>query len=117
MTLWRSKKESDQPATRLHIEDGTLYYYREKGALTRLQIDALKYCELRVIFGEVYWYLVDEANAFALIPERYSDIAKVRQYLSQWRGFNYDGLCRFEPEAQASLQLWPLPRLDANAVA
>ncbi|TCS41649.1 hypothetical protein [Reinekea marinisedimentorum] len=108
MTLWRKQTQNETTQSRLHIEFGELTYYRSNGAITRLEIDDLRLAELRVINGEVYWYLEDQSGAFALIPETMTSIGLLRRYLSNWRGFNYDGLLRFDTEQQTRLQLWPL---------
>jgi len=117
MTMWRSLFSSpfisQRPVVRiLHIEEGALSYYRKNGAVTRIEVDDLKLAELRTINGQLFWYLVDHTDAFALIPESVPEIGILRRYLSTWRGFNYDGLLRFDPEEADYLQLWPLPELQ-----
>lgn len=107
MMLWRKQTQNESTPSRLHIEFGELSYYRSNGAVTRIEIDDLRLAELRVIKQEVYWYLEDQSGSFALIPERIENIGVLRRYLSNWRGFNYDGLLRFDVEQQTRLQLWP----------
>ncbi|WP_196157098.1 hypothetical protein [Reinekea sp. G2M2-21] len=92
----------------IRIEQGVLVYVRENGALTQIDIDQLRLAELRVLNQGLYWYLVDEQGNFVLLPESLADIGVVRRYLSSWRGFNYDGLLRFDASQQQTLRLWPL---------
>ncbi len=108
MTIWRSLKKENQAVVSLFIDQGVLRHYRANGALTQIVIDDLKLAELRVIKGITYWYLEDNQQAFALIPETLDEIGLIRRYLSLWRGFDYDGLLKFESEHDQSLQLWPL---------
>lgn len=105
---------SNQPESQgeLSIERGRLTYLRSNGALTCIEIDALALAELRVLRGEVYWYLEDEHQAFVLIPETTNGLGNVRRYLSAWRGFNYHGLLNFDLTQQTELRLWPL--VDRN---
>jgi hypothetical protein len=108
MTLWRKLIQQEPGKNSLKIESGDLFYIRANGALTRLEIDDLRLAELKVLNQELYWYLEDQSGAFALIPESVDGIGTLRRYLSSWRGFNYDGLLRFDTEHQSRLQLWPL---------
>lgn len=112
MTLWRSEKDRLKPARELHIEQGRLFYYRPNGALTCIEIDDLAYADIRTIQQQNYWFLEDKFGAFVLIPESCAQIALLRRYLSQWRGFNYDGLLRFDGSEKSLVQLWPLPAYE-----
>lgn len=111
MTLWRSFKTEHKAACRLLIEHGELSYFRHNGAVTRIVLDELALAELRVIGVDLYWYLEDEAQSFALIPESIPEIGQLRRYLSQWRGFDYTGLLNFDITQQTHLRLWPLLEL------
>lgn len=116
MTFWRKLKQvsAGQPQeSKVQIDLGELSYYRSNGALTRIDIDDLSCAELRVIANEVYWYLEDKSGAYVLVPEQCSGIGELRRYLSSWRGFNYDGLLRFDMARQVKLQLWPLEQARA----
>lgn len=113
MTIWRSIKAEQKPAKRLFIEDGILYYYRDKGAVSCCDVDHLQSAWLRTVNHDIYWYLIDQKGGFVLIPESTLGIGLLRRYLSSWRGFNYDGLCRFDPVTEREIQLWPLQRVAA----
>ncbi len=108
MTIWRTLKAATSPARSILIEQGTLSFYRANGALTLIEIDDLVSAEIRVLQGDIYWLLIDKNDNMALIADDNPDIGQVRRYLSQWRGFNYDGLLRFDKDHQSSLQLWPI---------
>jgi hypothetical protein len=99
-------------AKTIHIEKGVLFYYRPNGVVTRIEIDDLKRVELKVLKFEIYWHLIDTQDNFALIPESVSDIGILRRYLSNWRGFNYDGLLRFDWTKQTRMQLWPIEEAE-----
>jgi hypothetical protein len=111
MTFWRNLKTMTTPVAEqpsVKIEQGILYYYRHNGALSCCEIDHLQSAWLRTIRGEIYWHLIDQTGAFVLLPESTPGLGLVRRYLSSWRGFNYNGLCRYEPASDHVLQLWPL---------
>jgi len=108
MTVWQSLLTQKKVVRSLHIEAGQLSYYRPNGAITRIYIDDLTHAELRQINSQLYWYLLDQSGAFALIPEAGTQIGLLRRYLSSWRGFNYDGLLRFDPSTDQRLLLWSL---------
>lgn len=112
MTIWQSQKSAVKPARELHIEHGRLFYYRSNGALTCIEIDDLTYADIRTIQQQNYWFLEDKYGAFALIPESCPQIGLIRRYLSQWRGFNYDGLLKFDDSDSSQVQLWPLPAYE-----
>ena len=108
MTIWRTLKSVTTPVRSILIEHGTMTYFRANGALTILEIDDLSRAEIRVLRGEIYWLLTDKYDNIALIADSNPDIGILRRYLSHWRGFNYDGLLRFDKDRQSSLQLWPI---------
>ncbi|MEJ2066349.1 MAG: hypothetical protein P8X74_24225 [Reinekea sp.] len=54
--------------------------------------------------GILYYYRHNGALSCWSTP----GLGLVRRYLSSWRGFNYNGLCRYEPASDHVLQLWPL---------
>ena len=110
MTLWRTLKSAATPARSLLIEQGRLYFYRANGALTMIELDDLEKAELRVLHSHIYWLLTDKYHNEALIPDNNPDIGYLRRYLAQWRGFNYDGLLRFDSAQQSQLQLWPIEK-------
>jgi hypothetical protein len=112
-----SRTTKTKPEGGLVIEQGRLTYVRSTGATSVIEIDSLHLAEVRVLRGEVYWYLEDESQAFVLIPESTKSIGLLRRYLSSWRGFNYDGLLSFDITAQTELRLWPLldPLVDRAA--
>lgn len=101
--------------SRLAIEQGCLRYTHLNGALTTLNVDELISAELRVLRGETYWYLNDANGSVALIPEVCPQIGILRRYLSALRGFNYDGLVRFDADYDTELQLWPVEREKRRA--
>jgi hypothetical protein len=89
------------------IEHGELHWHRANGSVTRIIIDDLKQVSLRSHQNQVYWHLVDQYENMAVIPEDTMGMPIIRQYLSSWRGFDYDALCRFEL-GSANTKLWPL---------
>ncbi|MFT4674365.1 MAG: hypothetical protein ACI9RY_001133 [Reinekea sp.] len=109
MTVWRPLQAQKELVRSLHIEAGELIYYRPSGAITRVVIDELARAELRQIRNQMYWYLLDQSGAFALIPETCTQLGLLRRYLSAFRGFNYDGLLRFDPSIDQDLLLWSVP--------
>jgi hypothetical protein len=114
MTLWRSLRSEKKAARHLLIEHGELSYFRNKGAVTRIQIDSLVLAKLKVIDVDIYWYLEDDEGNFVLIPESIPEIGQLRRYLSAWRGFNYDGLLNFDITQQTEVQLWPIEEVLAS---
>jgi|TARA_B110000503_G_scaffold15687_1_gene22112 hypothetical protein len=108
MTVWQSLYAQKEIVRSLHIEAGELIYYRPSGAITRVVVDELARVELRQIKNQMYWYLLDQSGAFALIPETCTQIGSLRRYLTPFHGFNYDGLLRFEPSTDQRLLLWSL---------
>ena len=108
MFFRRTVKQPEVMLACVDIKDGQLIHRRSNGALTCVDIDDLRRAELRVLEQQLYWYLEDQRGAFALIAERTEGIGRVRRYLSSWRGFDYDGLLRFDSEQQSHLQLWPM---------
>lgn len=96
------------------IEHGELHWYRNEGVLTRIVIDELQCVSVFSYREEVYWHLIDQYNNRAVIPEQTMGMPIIRQYLSSWRGFNYDALLRYQPE-QKRVQLWPYERKQKRA--
>ncbi|MBU2864865.1 hypothetical protein QWZ13_06460 [Reinekea marina] len=96
------------------IEQGELHWYRHNGVLTRLVIDELRNVSVFSYQDQVFWHLIDQHNNIAVIPEQTMGMPIIRQYLSSWRGFNYDALLRYEPEQQA-VQLWPIEAKQKRA--
>lgn len=96
------------------IEHGELHWYRNKGVLTRIIIDDLKQVSVFTYNNQVYWHLIDQYENAAIIPEETMGMPIIRQYLSSWRGFDYDGLLRYEPLSE-SVQLWPIRSLKRRA--
>ena len=89
------------------IEHGELHWYRTNGVLTRIIIDDLKQVSIFTYNDQVYWHLIDQHQNVAVIPEDTMGMPIIRQYLSSWRGFDYDSLLRYEPSS-AQIQLWPI---------
>ena len=108
MTVWQSLLAQKEVVRSLHIEAGELIYYRPSGAITHVVIDELSRAELRQINHQLYWYLLDQNGSFALIPEACSQFGLLRRYLLSFRGFNYDGLLRFDPSIDQRLLLWSM---------
>lgn len=113
MTLTRLRLNEISDGHSLRLEHGILSYFRPGEIVTRLDIADLTCVELRKVRGKIYWYLVDRSNCFAIIPEDCPDIRTIRRYLSQWTGFDYDGLIRFDTTQESTLQLWPFKQLTA----
>jgi hypothetical protein len=108
---WSLDKQHPQG---VFVEHGELHWYRTSGVLTRIVIDDLNQVSIFSHHEKVYWYLIDQQQNFAVIPEETMGMPIIRQYLSSWRGFDYDSLLRYEP-AQGSVQLWPIAALKRRA--
>ena len=93
-----------------------LTYWRNNGACTCIDIADLESAKLKSINGKIYWHLVDQNSAFVFFCESVEGASKVRQYLSTWRGFDYDGLIHFNHEDDEIL-LWPLYETRLGKVA
>lgn len=99
----------------LMIHGGLLCYCRINGTLSCIELDALMSVELRALRENIYWHLQDELGNFVLVPEATPGVDLLRRHLSSWRGFDYTGLCGFDPQRQQRLALWPLLARSAAA--
>lgn len=96
------------PAVEVH-NDRLVY---RRGAQARTELDMADLEEVAVLANNdhCYWHLRTRAAGEALVPVGIPGEAQIRQYLSLWRGFDYDALVRFisEPPQRGSQRLWPL---------
>ena len=83
-----------------------------RNASTRTELDLADLAEVDVFArGEqCYWHLISQDRQEALVPVGIPGESLIRQYLADWRGFDYDGLVRFvsEPPVEGRRRLWPL---------
>ncbi|WP_189607463.1 hypothetical protein [Saccharospirillum salsuginis] len=96
------------PAVQLN-QDHMIY---TRNASTRTELDLADLAEVDVFArGEqCYWHLTGKDRREALVPVGIPGESLIRQYLADWRGFDYDGLVRFvsEPPVEGRRRLWPL---------
>ncbi|WP_028669297.1 hypothetical protein [Saccharospirillum impatiens] len=94
------------------LTDDHLVYCRPSGARTELDLaDLTRVTVFAVGSGQCFWHIEGKGCSEAIVPLDVPGESLIRQYLSQWRGFDYDGLVRFvsaeKPHGQT--QVWPLP--------
>lgn len=93
------------------LNDDELVYRRASGARTELDLaDLTQVSVFADASGQCYWHIEGKGCTEAIVPIDIPGESLIRQYLSQWRGFDYDGLVRFvsEVQPQGHKQLWPL---------
>ncbi|WP_127556166.1 hypothetical protein [Saccharospirillum alexandrii] len=93
------------------LTDDHLVYQRASGARTELDLaDLTRVSVFADASGQCFWHIEGKGCTEAIVPVDIPGESLIRQYLSQWRGFDYDGLVRFVSEAQPQgrRQLWPL---------
>ncbi|WP_394170031.1 hypothetical protein [Saccharospirillum alexandrii] len=93
------------------LTDDQLVYRRASGARTELDLaDLTRVSVFADASGQCFWHIEGKGCTEAIVPVDVPGESLIRQYLSQWRGFDYDGLVRFvsEGQSQGHRQLWPL---------
>lgn len=95
--------------TSIEVNQNQLTYNRSTRASTRLDLADLSEVEVFAVGQQCYWHLTQANRSEAVVPMGIPGEARIRQYLAQWRGFDYDGLVRFvsEPPTQGRRRLWP----------
>lgn len=93
----------------IEVSQNQLTYHRPSRARTLLDLADLAEVEVFAVEQQCYWHLIQANRSEAVVPMGIPGEARIRQYLAQWRGFDYDGLVRFisEPPAQGRRRLWP----------
>lgn len=104
----RSAKTSEGPSVVLTGDE--LVYRRASGARTDLDLADLTRVSVFAVAGQCFWHIEGKGCSEAIVPIDIPGESLIRQYLSEWRGFDYDGLVRFvsEAEPEGQKQLWPL---------
>lgn len=94
----------------VELRNDRLVYRRGLQAKTELDMADLEEVAVLASNDLCYWHLRTRSRGEALVPVGIPGEAQIRQYLSHWRGFDYDALVRFvsEPPVRGSLRLWPL---------
>lgn len=94
----------------VELNDDHLIYHRNAGTRTELDLGGLESVDVLVAGERCYWHLTSRGRQEAVVPVGIPGESLIRQYLSSWRGFDYDGLVRFvsEPPTQGRRRLWPL---------
>lgn len=93
----------------IEVSQNQLTYHRPTRASTLLDLADLAEVDVFSVEQQCYWHLIQTDRSEAVVPVGIPGEARIRQYLAQWRGFDYDGLVRFisEPPAQGRRRLWP----------
>lgn len=92
------------------LTDDQLVYRRGSGARTELDLaDLTRVSVFADARGQCYWHIQGKGCTEAIVPMDIPGESLIRQYLSPWRGFDYDGLVRFvsEPAGSQRRLLWP----------
>lgn len=105
---------SNKQTLGVFLDGGELLWSRPGGVETRVAIDNLRQVFVFTQQSQVVWFIEDNDENYAVIPEHTFGMSAVRRYLSNWRGFNYDALLRYELGGEAT-QLWPLIELRQRA--
>lgn len=94
----------------VEVDNDRLLYHRGPGARTELDLADLAEAAVMAADERCYWHLRTAGRQEAVVPVGIPGEASIRQYLSSWRGFDYDALVRFvsEPSPRGSRRLWPL---------
>lgn len=94
----------------VELRNDHLVYRRGLQATTELDLADLEEVAMLANNDLCYWHLRTRASGEALVPVGIPGEPLIRQYMSSWRGFDYDALVRFvsEPPNSGSLRLWPL---------
>lgn len=111
--IGRLGKRTPLPSTAVPavtLDADALQYRRKNGARTELDLADLTRVSVFAVDGQCYWHVEGKGCSEAIVPMDVPGESLIRQYLSGWRGFDYDGLVRFvsEAEPQGCKQLWPL---------
>lgn len=111
MTVFRHSRPAQAEAGPSVVLTGDeLVYRRASGARTNLDLADLTRVSVFAVAGQCFWHIEGKGCSEAIVPVDIPGESLIRQYLSQWRGFDYDALVRFvsaaEPEGHK--QLWPL---------
>lgn len=98
------------PIPAVELAEDHMTYTRSKAARTELDLANLAAVEVFSREDRCYWHLTSKDRQEALVPVGIPGESLIRQYLSSWRGFDYDGLVRFvsEPPVDGRRKLWPL---------
>ncbi|MHA7880364.1 MAG: hypothetical protein ACX931_11255 [Saccharospirillum sp.] len=102
--------EAPEPeAERVTLVGHVLTYHRTTRARTQLDLADLAEVEVFAVAQQCFWHLRQAGHAEAVVPMGIPGEARIRQYLAQWRGFDYDALVRFvsEPPEAGRRHLWP----------
>lgn len=93
----------------VHLTDDRLIYTRDAAVRTELDMADLSEVTVFARGEQCYWHLTSQDRREALVPVGIPGESLIRQYLSGWRGFDYDGLVRFvsEPPEGGRRRLWP----------
>lgn len=94
----------------VELNQDQMIYRRSALASTELNLAALESVDVLVAGDTCYWHLTAKGRREAVVPVGIPGESLIRQYLSTWRGFDYDGLVRFisEPPSKGRRRLWPL---------
>lgn len=94
----------------VELNDDQMVYRRSALAHTELDLAGLTSVDVLVAGETCYWHLTTKDRREAVVPVGIPGESLIRQYLSTWRGFDYDGLVRFvsEPPAEGRRRLWPM---------
>lgn len=92
------------------LTEDALVYMRINGAVTELDLADLSRVSVFASGDQCYWHIEGKGCNEAIVPMDVPGESLIRQYLSDWRGFDYDGLVRFvsDDQPQGRRQLWPL---------
>lgn len=109
-TFRRQKGTVSGSGPTVMLDDDQLVYRRASGARTELDLADLTRVSVFAVADQCYWHIEGKGCSEAIVPIDIPGESLIRQYLSQWRGFDYDGLVRFisDAEPQGRRQLWPL---------
>lgn len=95
--------------TSVELTNDRMVYRRGEHACTEFDMAALQSAEVLTVRERCYWHLRGAGKLEAIVPVGIPGENLIRHYLSEWRGFDYDGLVRFvsEPPANDRRRLWP----------
>lgn len=111
LTLWPFQQKT---VLGVFLEHDQLVWYRPGAVVTKVSMDNLRQVFVFTQQSQVVWFIEDNDENYAVIPEHTFGMAAIRRYLANWQGFNYDALLRYELGAEAT-QLWPLIDIKKRA--